>query len=63
MKRFVATFEGGSLGKAAETLSISQPGLSKSIHQLEAEFGAKLLDRADHGPDHRRMLANSKIVV
>jgi DNA-binding transcriptional LysR family regulator len=49
LKRFVATFEGGSLGKAAETLSISQPGLSKSIHQLEAEFGAKLLDRGPKG--------------
>ncbi len=49
LKRFVATFEGGSLGKAAEVLNISQPGLSKSIHQLEAEFGAKLLDRGPKG--------------
>jgi DNA-binding transcriptional LysR family regulator len=49
LKRFVATFEGGSLGKAAEVLNISQPGLSKSIHQLESEFGAKLLDRGPKG--------------
>jgi DNA-binding transcriptional LysR family regulator len=49
LKRFVATVEGGSLGKAAEILSISQPGLSKSIHQLEADFGAKLLDRGPKG--------------
>jgi LysR family transcriptional regulator of gallate degradation len=49
LKRFVTTFEGGSLGKAAELLSISQPGLSKSIHQLEAQFGAKLLDRGPKG--------------
>ncbi len=49
LKRFVATVEGGSLGKAAELLSISQPGLSKSIHQLEADFGAKLLDRGPKG--------------
>src|SRR3954470_16281087 len=33
LKRFIAVVEGGSLGKAAETLSLSQPGLSKSIHQ------------------------------
>src|SRR3569833_3264081 len=45
LKRFVTTVEGGSLGKAAELLNISQPGLSKSIHQLEADFGARLLDR------------------
>src|ERR1700752_342191 len=49
LKRFVTTVEGGSLGKAAELLNISQPGLSKSIHQLEAEFGAKLLDRGPKG--------------
>lgn len=49
LKRFVATFEGGSLGKAAEVLNISQPGLSKSIHQLESEFGARLLDRGPKG--------------
>lgn len=49
LKRFVTTVEGGSLGKAAEILNISQPGLSKSIHQLEADFGAKLLDRGPKG--------------
>ena len=49
LKRFVTTVEGGSLGKAAELLNISQPGLSKSIHQLEADFGAKLLDRGPKG--------------
>jgi DNA-binding transcriptional LysR family regulator len=49
LKRFVATFEAGSLGKAAEVLNISQPGLSKSIHQLELEFGASLLERGPKG--------------
>jgi DNA-binding transcriptional LysR family regulator len=49
LKRFVTTVEGGSLGKAAEMLNISQPGLSKSIHQLEADFGARLLDRGPKG--------------
>ncbi len=49
LKRFVAAVEGGSLGKAAELLNISQPGLSKSIHQLEIDFGAKLLDRGPKG--------------
>ncbi len=49
LKRFVATVEGGSLGKAAEVLNISQPGLSKSIHQLEAVFGTELLARGPKG--------------
>jgi DNA-binding transcriptional LysR family regulator len=49
LKRFVTTVEGGSLGKAAEMLNISQPGLSKSIHQLETDFGAQLLDRGPKG--------------
>lgn len=49
LKRFVVAVEGGSLGKAAEVLSISQPGLSKSIHRLEADFGATLLDRGPKG--------------
>ena len=39
LKRFIATVEGGSLGKAAQGLNISQPGLSKSIHQLESDSG------------------------
>src|SRR3954453_9774514 len=47
--RFVATVEGGSFGKAAEVLNISQPGLSKSIHQLEADFGTELLTRGPKG--------------
>jgi DNA-binding transcriptional LysR family regulator len=49
LKRLVVAAEGGSLGKAAEALGISQPGLSKSIHQLELDFGGKLLDRSAKG--------------
>lgn len=49
LKRFIAVVEGGSLGKAAEALSLSQPGLSKSIQQLEAYFGEPLLYRGTKG--------------
>lgn len=49
LKRFVAVVEGGSLGRAANNLSLSQPGLSKSIHQLEAYFGEPLLHRGSKG--------------
>jgi DNA-binding transcriptional LysR family regulator len=49
LKRFIAVVEGGSLGKAADSLSLSQPGLSKSIHQLEAHFGEPLFHRGAKG--------------
>ena len=49
LKRFIAVVEGGSFGKAADHLSLSQPGLSKSIHQLEAHFGEPLFYRGTKG--------------
>ena len=49
LKRFIAVVEGGSFGKAADNLSLSQPGLSKSIHQLEAHFGEPLFHRGTKG--------------
>ena len=42
LKRFIAVVEGGSFGKAADNLSLSQPGLSKSIHQLESYVQGEL---------------------
>jgi DNA-binding transcriptional LysR family regulator len=49
LKRFIAVVEGGSFGKAAENLALSQPGLSKSIQQLEAHFGEPLFYRGTKG--------------
>lgn len=40
----VAKFE--SISKAARTLNVSQPALSKAIAKLEVELGAQLFDRA-----------------
>lgn len=39
----------GTISAAAEALSVSQPGLSQSITQLEHGVGAKLLERDRHG--------------
>ncbi|HVY80384.1 MAG TPA: LysR family transcriptional regulator [Steroidobacteraceae bacterium] len=49
LKRFIAVVEAGSFGKAAESLNLSQPGLSKSIQQLEAHFKEPLFYRGTKG--------------
>lgn len=46
---FATVVEHGSLRKAATQLSISQPGLSMAMDRLEAEIGAKLLERGPAG--------------
>lgn len=49
LKYFVAVAEEKSLGQAALKLHISQPPLSRQIHQLEDLVGAQLLTRTPKG--------------
>ncbi len=49
LQHFLAAFHHGSLGRAAAELHITQPGLSKSIHQLERELEVRLFDRTPMG--------------
>ena len=39
----------GHIGRAAETLGLTQPALSKSVARLEASVGARLLERTPRG--------------
>ncbi|MPZ46401.1 MAG: LysR family transcriptional regulator [Betaproteobacteria bacterium] len=39
----------GHIGRAAETLKLTQPALSKSVARLEASVGARLLERTPRG--------------
>ncbi len=39
----------GSIGKAARALNLTQPGLSKTIQELEAEIGMPILQRSSRG--------------
>lgn len=49
INHFLAVIEQGSLGRAATKLHISQPALSKSIHQLEQRLAFTLLERSPQG--------------
>jgi DNA-binding transcriptional LysR family regulator len=45
----LAVIQTGSMGKAAATLNMSQPAVSKSIAYLEHTLGVRLLDRSRQG--------------
>ena len=46
---FVAVAQQGTLGRAAETLNLSQPALSKTLNELEQLTGTRLLERGRLG--------------
>jgi DNA-binding transcriptional LysR family regulator len=73
LRAFCAAVDLGTLGKAAVSLRISQPALSKRLRALEAAAGTKLLDRSRHGvvptaagrrlyPEARRLLQQADVV-
>jgi DNA-binding transcriptional LysR family regulator len=49
LRYFVAVFNEGSISRAAESLLISQPALTRQIHALEREIGARLFERVPAG--------------
>ncbi|WP_129790460.1 LysR family transcriptional regulator [Sphingosinicella sp. CPCC 101087] len=48
---FLAVVEGGSLGRAARALGVTQPALSRIIRRLESAAGAELFSREAKGMD------------
>src|SRR5262245_32248921 len=45
----ITVLQAGSMGKAAQSLNITQPAVSRSIAELEHAFGVRLLDRHAQG--------------
>jgi len=45
----LAVIRAGGMGKAARSLNMSQPAVSKAIADLERAIGVQLLDRSRHG--------------
>lgn len=49
LRDLLAAADAGSIRGAARALNVSQPALTRSIHQLETELNARLLDRSGRG--------------
>jgi len=49
LRLLIAIDESGSLHRAAEQLSMTQPGASKALRELEDTFGTALFERSTHG--------------
>jgi DNA-binding transcriptional LysR family regulator len=49
LRLLMALDEQGSLHRAAEQVSISQPGATKALHEIETTFGAELFTRTSQG--------------
>lgn len=49
LRLLIAIYEHGSLLSAAREVGITQPGASKSLHEVETTFGAMLFNRTNRG--------------
>jgi DNA-binding transcriptional LysR family regulator len=66
LRLFAAVAQQGSFSRAAETLHISQPAISKGVREFEAQVGSRLLERGPGGirltPAGRVLAAHAQIL-
>jgi LysR family transcriptional regulator of abg operon len=66
LRNLLAVMDSGSIRGAARELSISQPALTRSVRQLEAELQVKLFERTVRGvtptPAGRAFLARTRMI-
>jgi DNA-binding transcriptional LysR family regulator len=48
-RSFLALYEEGNVGRAAQRLSIVQPALTVQLHRIEEQVGCSLFSRSHHG--------------
>ena len=67
LEYFVAVTEQGSFSRAAATLNLAQPSVSRQIALLEDELGQKLLERTGRGvtptPAGHALLAHARVML
>ena len=64
---FIAVAESGSVAAASRMLNIAQSAVTKSLHEVEDELGARLFERSSRGmqltPRGQRFLVSSRKVI
>lgn len=67
LEYFVAVTEQGSFSRAAATLNLAQPSVSRQIALLEEELGQRLLERTGRGvtptPAGQALLAHARVML
>lgn len=67
LEYFVAVAEQGSFSRAAATLNLAQPSVSRQIALLEEELGQRLLERTGRGvtptPAGHALLAHARVML
>jgi DNA-binding transcriptional LysR family regulator len=67
LRYFIAVAEQGAFGRAAQSLRVAQPSLSRQIHALESEVGTELFERLPRGvrltPAGEAFLLDARAIV